>query len=79
MICFLGAGKVGLEGRAEDFAKALVSGGKLLRRLTGKGLELKWTAGNIVCFVEKRCLESGLVYPGGTGETEQRLMAVRQQ
>lgn len=76
-ICFLSAGKVGLGGRAEEFARALVSRGKLLRRMTGRGAELIWMAGDIVCFVERRCLESELVYPGGSGETEQRLSMAR--
>jgi len=29
MICFFAAGKIGMERRAEDMAKALMSGGKL--------------------------------------------------
>jgi len=29
MICFFAAGKVGMEKRAEDMAKALISGGKI--------------------------------------------------
>ncbi len=29
MICFFAAGKIGMERRAEDMAKALFSGGKL--------------------------------------------------
>lgn len=73
MICFFAAGKVGMEKRAKDMAKALISG---VMKDTATKLMIyadTGTTGDIISFVELRCVENGLVYPGGTGRTQERI------
>ena len=73
MICFFGAGKVGMEKRAENMARALISGGMKDTATKLMNYADTGTTGDIISFVELRCVENGLVYPGGTARTQERI------
>ncbi|PMD33821.1 hypothetical protein L207DRAFT_589379 [Hyaloscypha variabilis F] len=68
MICFFAAGKIGMERRAEDMAKALISGGDIInfvgRRCAENGLNYPGGTGRTEERIVQACMQEALLRGG---------------